>query len=146
VNIRLLLATAVALVAFVPVANARIILVPASTDEARAFIADLTNQTYDSAHGMQVQYNGANHKSYLWSPGNTEIVRGQWKVARNGKSIDVCFKYASDWACQPVESYIDGSHLVAQGDPLGLSKNKAVPHVLTRKKETLPGVWAAWRH
>jgi hypothetical protein len=147
VNIRLLLLSLAAILVPVSMANARIIT-PSTPDEFKLLIADFTTMIYDG-HGTQVEYNAANGRTYLWYPGNAEIVRGQWKMKRNGKSVDVCFKYpagattgraAGDWLCQPVQQYLDGARQRSPGDGLKLSKAKTAPFVLTREKTSIPAL------
>ena len=146
-KLRLLLLSLVAIVVPVSVANARIIT-PSTPDEFKLLVADFTAMNYDS-HGTQVEYNAANGKTYLWYPVNTEIVRGQWKLTRNGKSVDICFKYpasattgrtAGNWDCRGVQPYLDGARQRSPGDALELSKAKAVPFVLTREKTSIPAL------
>lgn len=148
VNIRLLLLSLAAIIVPISTASARVIT-PSTPDEFKLLVADFTTMIYGS-HGTQVEYNAANGKTYLWYPGNAEIVRGQWKLKRNGKAVDICFKYpagattgqaAGDWACQGVQTYLDGARQRSPGDALELSKAKAVPFVLTREKTSIPALW-----
>ncbi len=145
--IRLLLLSLVAIIMPVSMASARIIT-PSTPDEFKLLIADFTTMLYDS-RGTQVEYNAANGKTYLWYPGNPEIVRGQWKLKRNGKSVNICFKYpagattgrvAGDWQCQGVQPYLDGARQRSPGDGLRLSKTKAAPFVLKREKTSIPAL------
>ena len=152
-NIRLLLATVLALVASTSAADARVIT-PSTPDEFRLLIADFTTMFYDREHGTQVEYNAANGKTYLWYPGNAEIVRGQWKLTRNGKSVDICFKYPSNstnpvtrqaggsWECRGVQPYLDEARQRSPGDALELARNRAVPFVLAREKTSMPALWS----
>ena len=144
-NIRLVCATLVALICSISAADARIIT-PSTPDEFKLLIADWTMMLYDGSHGTQVEYNAPSGKTYLWYPGNAEIVRGQWKLTRNGKSVDICFKYpdgvkaarpTGDWQCQGVQAYIDGARQRSPGDAFTLVKAKVVPFVLPREKTSL---------
>ncbi len=148
VNIRLLLLSLAAIIVPISTARARVIT-PSTPDEFKLLVADFTTMIYDS-HGTQVEYNAASGKTYLWYPGNAEIVRGQWKLKRNGKSVDICFKYPAgaasgraggDWVCQGVQPYLDGARQRSPGDALELSKAKIVPFVLTREKTSIPALW-----
>ena len=54
---------------------------PSTTVEGMTgFMADRTIMTYSSGHGTQVEYSAANGRTFLWYPGNTRTVLGEWKV------------------------------------------------------------------
>lgn len=145
-KIRLLLLSLVAIIVPVSMASARIIT-PSTPDHFKLLIADFTTMVYDS-DGTRVEYNTANGKTYLWYPGNAEIVPGKWKLKRNGKSVDICFKFpagattgqaAGDWQCRGVQVYLEGQR--SPGDVFELSKAKAVPFALSRDRTSLPALW-----
>lgn len=45
-------------------------------------------------HGTQVEFNASNGKTFLWYPGNSRPVVGQWKVDRDASgSPRICYLY-----------------------------------------------------
>lgn len=114
----------------------------------------LTNQTilhYGPGHGTQVEYMGANGKTYLWYPGNRVILPGQWKLQGGTKAnpAQICFKYGpntynpytgvygSVWECEPMSVYRSTSIEQADGDIFGLSTRSKPPFRLSSQRTTL---------
>ena len=57
-------------------------------------IAGKTVLYYNDAHGNQIEYMAPDGRSYLWYPGNFDVVVGQWRfVPANGI---MCFKYGAN--------------------------------------------------
>lgn len=120
-------------------------------DETKSLVSNETMVSYDRSHGTQVEFNAKNGKTYLFYPGNTVIVKGQWKLNRTNKPnvFDMCFKYPSQsynpvtkdwggsWECQPAGFYLAGMIDHATGDVLGLAKRDKVPFVLKKRKAKL---------
>ena len=119
--------------------------------ETKSLIANMTMMTYDRGHGTQVEYLGKNGKTYLLYPGNTVIVRGEWKLVKteNPRVFDMCFRYPSNsynpvtqqiggaWECRPAGFYLRDIVDRQSGDVLGLAKRKQVPFVLAKRKTRL---------
>jgi hypothetical protein len=48
-------------------------------------------------HGTQVEYHAPNGKTYLWYPGNSKIVVGDWEIRPSQhKSPELCYRYGTD--------------------------------------------------
>ena len=120
-------------------------------DETKSLIANMTMMSYDRAHGTQVEFIARNGRTYLLYPGNTVIVKGEWKLNRTKKPnvFDMCFRYPSNtfnpatgqkgggWECQAAGFYLRDIAEVKEGDVLGLSKSSAAPFELQRRKTSL---------
>lgn len=53
-----------------------------TVEEASTYYRNKTIKTYDTSHGTQVEYHGADGRCYLWYPGNTAINRCRWKIEK----------------------------------------------------------------
>src|SRR3954465_1939640 len=104
--------------------------IPASARD----LAGVTNMTHSTGHGTQVEYVAEGGKTYLWYPGNTKILKGQWKV----EDDNMCFAYGANsynpvtkqrggWECEPVRAYQGGIAEQVTGDPMGLAGPRAAP-------------------
>jgi hypothetical protein len=120
-------------------------------DETKSLLVNQTMVTYDPGHGTQVEFIAKNGRTYLLYPGNKIILQGEWKLNRTKKPkvFDLCFRYPENsynpvtgdkggsWSCQPAGFYLAVVVDHAKGDVLGLSKQQAVPFVLSKRKTTL---------
>ena len=68
-------------------------LVPAATAQQ---IAGYTQMINDGQHGTQIEYLDDGGKAFLWYPGNSNVLEGQWK--REGQ--DICFAYGETLSIQ----------------------------------------------
>lgn len=132
----------------VPIAAANDTL---SYDETKAIFAGQTTMSYDSAHGTQVEYLSPNGSTHLLYPGNTVIVKGQWKLNRTDEQgvFDLCFRYPGNsynpatgrpggqWECQVAGFYYQGLSELKAGDFLGLARSSTPPFILSAKKTTI---------
>ena len=117
--------------------------------DAEGTYRDYTIFYYDPQHGTQVEYYSKNGKSFLWYPGNTRIVWGDWKVeAKSGQQSNMCHRYQTN-SYNPVTKVRGGNwecvNMVRQqssiqnrilGDPFGLTSGK-VPSVFERRKKII---------
>jgi hypothetical protein len=112
-------------------------------------IGGTTTMSYSSGHGTQVEYVAPNGKTYLWYPGNANILKGQWKV----EDGNMCFAYGANsynpvtkqrggWECEPVGVYQGSISQQVSGDPMGLAGRRAVPFDLTGRASTLDQILA----
>ena len=133
--------------------------------ELEARITNTTNHSYSHLHGNQIAYHSADKKAYLWYPGNSRIVVGEWKVKHGSRyrSIQVkttkglmnrkfaapliCYRYGKntvdptmtklvgEWSCG---SFTLSQDLTVEdhiGDIFKLSQRLFVPFVLTGEGE-----------
>ncbi|WP_299296296.1 hypothetical protein [uncultured Tateyamaria sp.] len=92
---------------------------------------------FSSLHGSQYTFHAENGQTFLWYPGNSKIVKGQWKllVQDDGKPVR-CYKYSSNsynpvtglrsgpWRCvQFSGSEFQGSRIIV-GDPFELASGR----------------------
>jgi hypothetical protein len=101
---------------------------------------------YGGGHGIQVEYYARNGRSYLWYPGNSRSVRGQWKNSSGGSHV--CFRYPAntydpvknkqlgDWNCKSKAKVQRMAKSTCKGDPFRLSSGK-VPYALKRGRGQL---------
>jgi len=103
-------------------------------------ISDYTVLTGSDQHGYQVEYVAKDGNAYLWYPGNSRIVKQQWKI----EGEDICFRSPSntynpvtrttggDWQCgrQGLWTLVLRGRLA--GDVFGLSKSENVPYSRSR--------------
>ena len=102
----------------------------------------LTLVTFDRSHGTQVEYFSPKNV-FLWYPGNTAIVHGNWKaVAKPAGQSEICFRYQTNsynpatgvrggnWECSLVRyNQADIRHRL-EGDPFDLQSGE-VPFFLS---------------
>jgi hypothetical protein len=80
------------------------------------YLRDRTKTSWSPQYGFQVTYTAANGRSYLWFPGNKQILAGEWRVevadgwdagvvrvkvgddigTRNIDSARICFRYGAN--------------------------------------------------
>lgn len=121
---------------------------------------NLSNRTLrdlEGAHGWLAEYTTADGRSFLWYPGNHEVVHGFWQVLKTeahaqGKAFEVvqiCFRYLNsynpvtkqalgDWDCWPeaqtvahIELQAPGGREFRDGDVFNLMSGK-VPYVMDK--------------
>lgn len=154
---RLVAAAAVASVVFVVVSEARAQTknwrptgpqldhpVGSSADEVRKRHSCTTRMTRMMIHGTQVSYSRPDGAIFLWYPGNSVVLQGQWE-ARPGS---ICFRYGTNtynpatkvrggaWACMLARDLDRDTVETVRGDLFGLARRTAVPFVLPGVKTT----------
>ena len=122
-------------------ALATILYFAAVVSTSAAPLADHTQQSFMPGHGQQIEYLAADGTTWLWYPGNTKIVPGDWKVEQG----DICFRYGrntynpvtrrrgGDWDCAPLKLYQQSIVKSVKGDLFGLMGRKKVPFDLPAK-------------
>lgn len=122
----------------------RLAAIPKASDLAETY-QGFTLVTFDRSHGTQVEYFSAKNV-FLWYPGNTAIVHGNWKVsAKPAGQSEICFRYQTNsynpatgvrggnWECSPVRyNQVDIRHRL-EGDPFDLRSGE-VPFIFERRK------------
>ncbi len=116
----------------------------------RSFLNNTTSVSWDDRHGTQVEYLGANGRTFRWYPGNQAALPGKWQLGPSSYGPAVCFLYGpntynpvtgstgSQWDCSPQGMYIFYKTSVVSGDVFNLSSGK-IPFVLPgRAKLSLP--------
>lgn len=105
----------------------------------------VTYASSDFFHGLQVEYFSPDGKVFLWYPGNTKSVAGEWTTEGN----DLCFRYQSNsynpvtgqnggkWECTSKNRGKMGLVSKVDGDAFGLKSGKVPAHNLKSCK--LPG-------
>jgi hypothetical protein len=117
----------------------------ASAKMLTAFLLNTTSQEYDaSSHGTQIEYLGANGVTYLWYPGNTRALAGQWRVQDGTNYPSICFRYGENtfnpvtrqsgggWECGSGPAYLFEKLSVVSGDVFNLASGR-LPFVLPGK-------------
>jgi hypothetical protein len=129
-------------------------------DVNRKLISETPAQPYQG-HGTQLEYIGADGRTFLWYPGNTGMVVGEWKLnthpfkvvidagSASFDLVDLCFRYltpsvnpvtgssGSNWSCTPTYMYLQRIVESATDDPFGLSRRPSPPFVLERDRTTI---------
>lgn len=97
---------------------------------------------YDKGHGNQVEFYDPDGRCFLWYPGNTKAVPGQWLVS--GQNI--CFQYGKntynpvtgekgdDWHCEPIQEWKKDIVDTVLGDVFSLSLTGAPYQLPARPK------------
>jgi hypothetical protein len=98
---------------------------------------DHTVLYYEPYHGNQIEYYGADGRSYLWYPGNRGVVVSEWRI----EGEDYCVRSPSNaynpatqewggkWERRPVHRLLETKVDAAPGDVFGLSTGR-VPYPL----------------
>lgn len=103
---------------------------------------------FGGGHGTQVEFHASNGKTYLWYPGNSRPVMGQWKVETDSSGAPVlCYLYSSNsynpvtralggnWECSRQNwVYLGDSY---KGDVFGLSSGRLPFPIPDRKFYTV---------
>ena len=92
---------------------------------------------YDDLHGNQIEYFAPNGRSYLWYPGKTAVIFGNWKVEGDKFCLrygphdynPVTGEYAGDWRCYIRQDWAQGVRSSRPKDIFALSSG-AGPTVL----------------
>ena len=104
-------------------------------------LGDRTQQSFSPGHGMQIEYLAADGATWLWYPGNTKVLPGEWKA----EGSDLCFRYGKNsynpvtrhkgggWECTPLTVYNQTLVSSTKGDIFGLAGRKKVPFDLPKK-------------
>lgn len=119
---------------------------PQTTSEAKATYQGHTVVYFDPSHGTQVEYYDAQNRSYLWYPGNTRIVTGDWKIEVDANQQNrICHRYQTNsynpvtgvrggnWECTNLAFQQSSIQTRLAGDPFGLASG-AVPYVFKRQE------------
>lgn len=119
---------------------------PQPKSEAEATYQGHTVVYFDPSHGTQVEYYSAQNRSYLWYPGNTRIVTGDWKIEVDANQQNrICHRYQTNsynpvtgvrggnWECANLAIQQSSIQTRIVGDPFGLASG-AVPYVFERQK------------
>lgn len=139
--------------------------------QARAALSNKTSLSLSRGHGPQIEYASADGRVFLWYPGNTVVLSGEWEVRKANYSkrtmkvdgsvtefaaplaLD-CFRYHGNtynpvtrtrgnrWECQASGVSKAGRVEIANGDIFGLSQRTEPPFVLTRDIESFAQVRA----
>ena len=117
------------------------LLLTAVSSVSAASLANKTQQSYSPGHGMQIEYLAADGASWLWYPGNSKVLPGEWKT----EGADICFRYGKNtynpvtrhkgggWECGPLKGYNSTLVSSTKGDIFGLAGRKKVPFDLPQK-------------
>lgn len=117
------------------------LLLAAVSSVSAASLANKTQQSYSPGHGMQIEYLAADGASWLWYPGNSKVLPGEWKT----EGADICFRYGKNtynpvtrhkgggWECGPLKGYNSTLVSSTKGDIFGLAGRKKVPFDLPQK-------------
>lgn len=130
--------------------------------EAQAFMADQTRMSYDPQHGTQVSYGARDGRTFLWYPGNSVVLQGEWRIATRTTEIkldgrvlktrsepSICFRYGQNtynpatrqaggnWECGPFEIRRRLLREARRGDVFGLAKAAVPPTLLGREPTTI---------
>lgn len=117
----------------------------ARVSKVRAYYKGNTVMSYNKPYGTQVEYFSPNGKTFLWYPGNRDIVRGEWKVNKGKDGFpQTCFRYQANsvnpytkvpggkWQCAQSIYIMFTDQQRIKGDALGLSKG--LPFMLSKRK------------
>ena len=118
--------------------------VGSSVQEVRKRYGCVTRMTRMMIHGTQVSYARSDGAVFLWYPGNSVVLQGEWET----RSGSVCFRYGTNtynpatrrpggsWSCMLASQLDRATVELAYGDMFGLAKRVAVPFVLPGVKTT----------
>ena len=131
------------------------------TSSPEALIRALSNSTVVSRdpnqfiqqHGTQVEYHASNGTSYLWYPGNSRVVVGNWQVQAGGIfGANLCYRYGANtynpitnesggsWNCSPA---LSSDKDILKGNPFNL-KPGSVPLIISDRGRYYPEHFAKW--
>lgn len=117
----------------------------ATVEEAQAKFFGSTALQYlplGWGHGTQIEYYDHEGNSYLWYPGNKQIVKGKVEFRGQPENLRMCFKYGENtynpltkasgggWECTPYHSYNVLMWDLQLGDSFNLAASDNVPHIL----------------
>lgn len=120
---------------------ATVLLLTSLSAVSAASLANKTQQSFSPGHGMQVEYLAPDGATWLWYPGNGNILGGGWKT----EGADICFRYGKNtynpvtkhegggWECTPLKVYNQTLVTSTKGDIFGLAGRKKVPFNLPAK-------------
>lgn len=125
-----------------------------SPAEVRQQLVGKTVRYFVSGHGTQIEYYRDDGRLFLWYPGNSVVVPGEWRV-RDSAWGDlrigphVCFRYGPNsynpvtktyggiWECSSIGELNIDIQEKADGDIFGLSERRLVPFKLAPGMQTL---------
>lgn len=99
-----------------------------------------TYLSFSRSHGFQVEHLASGGRAFLWYPGNTNVVVGEWKT----EDRLICYRYGSNtynpatgqrggfWNCRSRDLSSRINTALLCGDPFGLIDGGKVPYVLQR--------------
>lgn len=79
--------------------------ITAGQQSIRSYASNKTLIFYGPSHGAQIEYYSPSGDLFLWYPGNTRIVEGQWKTQSNKQ---ICYLYPIS-SRNPVTGQLGGS-------------------------------------
>jgi len=112
-------------------------------------------------HGTQIEYLSRDGKLYLWYPGNSIVLTGEWRTETRTRDYSpifsryldvvayICFRYntpstnrltgesGDTWSCRASFLYVRKVVDSASGDTFGLSRRSRPPFILERERTTL---------
>jgi len=130
-------------------------------EQAIKLLSNKTTMSYDKQHGTQISFYRGDGVEFLWYPGNSQVLRGQWSVIEEevGFSPDgiekfvadagkICFEFGKNTynpatkrigekECENAgihEAYVSERQ---EGDVFGLANVTDVPFVLSRERTSL---------
>ncbi|AUQ46086.1 hypothetical protein PhaeoP72_01793 [Phaeobacter inhibens] len=104
---------------------------------------------YSVQHGTQVEYLAPDGRAFLWYPGNTAVVIGQWTVkppVGRSKYARLCWKYGpltynpvaqnrgGEFSCVKANRHILAEEEYTRGDPFDLD-GSGIPFPLKKKRQ-----------
>lgn len=128
-----------------PPARAYVSPYAATVEEAEAKIFGSTMLQYlpkGWGHGTQIEYYDHEGNSYLWYPGNKQIVKGKVEFRGEPQNLQMCFKYGENtynpltksgggnWKCTSYHNYNFFMSDLQPGDSFNLAASDKVPHIL----------------
>lgn len=102
----------------------------------RRLLESRTAHTFSPTFGNQIEYTSADGRAYLWFPGNTAILVGEWRLRGSER---VCFRYPAvsinastgvaggEWECSHVSSWLLHRKASWSGDVYNLERGGPVP-------------------
>lgn len=117
----------------------------ARVSKVKAYYKGVTVMTYKKPYGTQVEYFSPNGKTFLWYPGNRDVVRGEWKANKGQDGYpQTCFRYQSNsvnpytkvpggnWQCAQSIYFMFTDVQRIKGDAFGLAQQ--LPFKLSKRK------------
>jgi hypothetical protein len=121
--------------------------------DVNALFEDKTIMTHGPGHGTQIEYFDEQGRAYLWYPGNSRVVTGDWALKMPKDRYELCFNYdtpsrnpvtlstSRKWKCRDLASFTQHTKETRLSDIFDLA-SKEVPFPLTYRKTTLDAVLA----
>ncbi|AVX02782.1 hypothetical protein MXMO3_00234 [Maritalea myrionectae] len=117
----------------------------ARVSKVKAYYKGNTVMSYQKPYGTQIEYFTPGGKTFLWYPGNRDVVRGEWKVGTGKDGYpQTCFRYQANsvnpftkvpggkWQCAQSIYMMFTDKQRIKGDAFGLSQQ--MPFKLSKRK------------